>query len=411
VIRPARTPSDPDQHLLHRAQRVLAARTAVAIAVSMLFVGVLALLVVIHGQRHAATELLQQTAATAEDVDDPPPHVWLFELSADNTLTGTANPPSGLPDRAAIDRVHAGRPTETRAATIQGDDYLILTRQRDDTTLQVVVSQHEQTEERDRLLAALALAELVGLLVAVLFAVLLARRATAPLGEALARQRQFVADASHELRAPLTQIHTRAQLLERDITSGATAADLTDDVSRLVTGTRHLGEVIEDLLLSTQLQHQGHLVDDVDLADLAAQVIAEQSPRATEGRVDLALLAESNAPMVVRGREAALRRVLTALADNALSHTPPGGHVTIEISAQDHHVVLKVRDDGSGLDPADAERIFTRFARAGHDDHRRFGLGLALAQEVIVGHRGTITAHGAPGAGATFTIRLPETRP
>jgi signal transduction histidine kinase len=65
-----------------------------------------------------------------------------------------------------------------------------------------------------------------------------------------------------------------------------------------------------------------------------------------------------------------------------------------------------VRDDGSGFDPRDARRIFDRFAR-GHDDHRRFGIGLALAREVISGHGGTIEAHGAPGHGAVFMIRLP----
>ncbi|MFD0524360.1 sensor histidine kinase [Paractinoplanes durhamensis] len=65
-----------------------------------------------------------------------------------------------------------------------------------------------------------------------------------------------------------------------------------------------------------------------------------------------------------------------------------------------------MRDDGTGFDPADSERIFARFAR-GHADHRRFGLGLALAREVITGHGGTIVASGRPGAGATFTIHLP----
>lgn len=404
---------DPDQQLVQRARRTLAVQTAVAIAATILIVAVLALAVVTRSQRNAAQALLRQTAATAEDVTDPPPDVWLFELHDDGTLAGTTDPPQGLPDRAAIDRVHAGGPTETRTVDMDGDDYLMLTRQRDTTTIQVIVGQHQQQTDQRRLLTALLLAELAGLLVAILFATLLARRATAPLAEALARQRQFVADASHELRTPLTQIHTRAQLIERDVRSGATIADITDDIGRLVVGTRHLGEVVEDLLLSTQLRHRVDTDTVVDLAAVATDVITEQSARAAECEVDLTLVPDPAGPSLVHGREAALCRVLTALADNALSHTPPGGHVTFELSSQDHkrHVVLVVRDDGTGFDPADAQRLFTRFARAGHDDHRRFGLGLALAQEVIVGHGGTIDANGKPGTGAAFTIRLPAAHP
>jgi signal transduction histidine kinase len=135
-------------------------------------------------------------------------------------------------------------------------------------------------------------------------------------------------------------------------------------------------------LLSTQLRHRADTVTDVDLAAVITDVITGQSARAAEGGVDLTLAPDPDGPSLVRGREAALRRVLTALADNAISHTTPGGHVTFELSTQDHgrQVVLVVRDDGSGFDPADAQRLFALFARAGHDDHRRFGLGLALAQ-------------------------------
>jgi signal transduction histidine kinase len=84
--------------------------------------------------------------------------------------------------------------------------------------------------------------------------------------------------------------------------------------------------------------------------------------------------------------------------------------VTVELGSGDgpRQVVLIVRDDGTGFDPADADRIFARFARGGHGDQRRFGLGLALAREVITGHGGTVTAWGNPGQGATFTVHLPS---
>jgi two-component system OmpR family sensor kinase len=393
---------DPDRILLRRARRALAIQHTAALAVILVIVGVVALLVVDHGQRASLATDLRQTAATEEDVVDPPEDSWIFRLDAAGKLTATEHAPAAFPDRAALDRVRAGGPAETDSREIDGVDYLIVTRQRSGTTVQVIGSLADQEAERRRLMTALGGAELLGLLVSAASGVLLARRATAPLGDALGRQRRFVADASHELRTPLAQLHTRAQLLRGDLGDGPARAD----VDRLVAGTRELGEVVEDLLLSTQGVAGGGT--EVDLGVLAAGVLAAAGDRARAQDVALGLVTDPDEPSLVRGREAALRRVLTALVDNALSHTPPGGHVAVELSRNPaaRQVTVVVRDDGGGFDPADARRIFDRFAR-GHDDHRRFGLGLALAREVVTGHGGTIEAHGSSGRGAAFTVRLP----
>ena len=400
------TGADPDRLLLRRARRRFAVQQTAALALILLIVGAIALLVVTHGQRTALAGSLRQTAATEEDVVDPPAGSWIFRLDAAGKLAATDDAPAGFPDRAALDRVRAGGAAETSEREVHGTDYLVFTRQRRSTTVQVVGSLAAAEAERRRLLIALGGAELLGLLAAAGTGVLLARRATAPLGDALDRQRRFVADASHELRTPLAQLHTRAQLLRGDLRGGATAADVVPDVDRLVAGTRELGEVVEDLLLSTQGPVGG--AAEVDLGVLAAGVLAAAEDRAGGQEVELTLVTDPDQPSLVRGREAALRRVLTALVDNALSHTPAGGRVTVELGrrAAARQVTVLVRDNGSGFDPADANRIFDRFAR-GHDDHRRFGIGLALAREVITGHGGTIEAHGTPGRGATFVIRLP----
>jgi signal transduction histidine kinase len=396
---------DPDQALLARTRRVLGLQTAAAITLSLLIVGTVVVLVVARTQHVAAESSLRQTAATADDVIDPPLGMWIFKEDAAGRLTGTEDAPDSFPDRAALDRVHAGGPTETA----ERDSYLMITRRRGKATVQVVESTHERMAELRRLLIALGLAELAGLMLAFMAAALLARRATAPLGEALTRQRQFVADASHELRTPLTQLHTRAQLLDRELRAGAAPEDLADDVDQMVMGTRHLGEVIDDLLLSSQLPDRPQNTGAVDLAAVGADVVAGEAARARVQDVELILIRDAEGSSIVEGREPALRRVLTALVDNALSHTPPGGHVTVELGGESspRRITVVVRDDGSGFDPADAERLFARFAR-GHGDHRRFGLGLALAREVITGHGGTIEAWGSPGAGAAFTIRLPR---
>ncbi len=401
--------TDPDRLLLRRARRVLAVQHTAAIAVILMIVGAVALAVVTREQRSSLEGSLRHTAATEEDVVDPPTGSWIFRLDAAGALTATEDAPAGFPDRAAFDRVRSGGPAELTEVRVRGTGYLVVTRRHRASTVQVVGSMAAQRAEQRRLLAALGAAELLGLLVSAVTGVLLARRATAPLGEALARQRRFVADASHELRTPLAQLHTRAQLLRRDLRSGATPPEITPDVERLVAGTRELGEVVDDLLVSTQPQARD---EEVDFGAVAAGVLAAAGDRARDQGVELNLIADADEPSVVRGREAALRRVLTALVDNALSHTPSGGHVSVELGrrAAARQVTVEVRDDGTGFDPADADRIFDRFAR-GHDDHRRFGLGLALAREVVAGHGGSIEAHGMPGAGAVFTIRLPAGAP
>ncbi|MFF5289461.1 sensor histidine kinase [Paractinoplanes globisporus] len=395
---------DADQELLRRARRTLAVRNTVAIALILVFVGAVALLVVYREERSALAVSIRQTAATEEDVVDPPAGSWIFRLDAAGRLTATEDAPPGFPDRAALDRVRAGGPAEET----ETGGHLVVTRRRGAVTVQVVGSLAAQQAQTRRLLAALAAAELLGLAAAALTGRLLAGRATAPLGDALARQRRFVADASHELRTPIAQLHTRAQLIEKDLRTGAGAPDLASDVGRLVAGTRQLGEIVDDLLLSTHLTSRSEAAVEVDLGVVADSVVGGFEERARSQDIDLEVRADPDQPSIVYGREAALRRVLTALVDNALSHTRKGGYVTIELHRLDGpaRVQLVVRDDGTGFAPGDAERLFDRFAR-GHDDHRRFGLGLALAREVITGHGGTIEAAAAPDGGAVFTIRLP----
>ncbi|MFI0373285.1 sensor histidine kinase [Actinomadura sp. 1N219] len=261
---------------------------------------------------------------------------------------------------------------------------------------------------RRRLRRRLAAAEAAGLPVALLAGHAIARRTFAPLEDALARRRRFAADVGHELRAPLTRLHTRAQLAARRLRAGTDAAA---DVDRLVTGTRQLGEIVEDVLVSARLGRCPAGLAPVDLGALAGELAAAESARALERGVTIDV-GRDGGRLVVRGSEPALRRVLSALVDNALRHTPSGGRVQVTVRRTRAAVELTVRDDGDGFDPRDAERLFRRSADrppsdGPSDGSAGFGLGLALAREVVDGHGGTISADGRPGAGAVFTVRLP----
>ncbi len=111
----------------------------------------------------------------------------------------------------------------------------------------------------------------------------------------------------------------------------------------------------------------------------------------------------------VNGAPAALRRALVALVDNAISHTPEGS-VVVRVTGDDDVVRIAVADDGEGLDPADTQRLTERFSRgaSGSGQSRRFGLGLALVDEVVRAHEGHLELTGAIGQGATATMVLPR---
>lgn len=253
----------------------------------------------------------------------------------------------------------------------------------------------------------LIVAGLVGIVFAGVVGFLVARRAVAPLGEALALQRRFVADAGHELRTPLTVLHTRAQLVARRMDADDPSRPLVD---QLLADSRVLGEIVDEMLESAALAAdpaRGELLDPGELVvavTTSMMVLAEQA--------GVRLTAAPGGELRVRGARSALRRALTALVDNALSHTPPGGQVAVTTADVGRTVIITVTDDGDGIGGEDAERLIERFARGqapvgGVGGGRRFGLGLSLVREVASAHGGSFRLTPAPGAGVCAVIELP----
>jgi len=263
------------------------------------------------------------------------------------------------------------------------------------------------------LLISLGIAELAGILASFGVVVLLTRRAIRPLTQALALQRQFVADASHELRAPLTVLNTRAQLIARRFDQGETH-EVKQHIDALISDTHDLADVVEDLLASAAMASDAAPVDRVDLSDVAGNVCDSMFAHAASAEVGLRVERDSDCTgtdFVVVGSASALRRAVTALVDNALSHEHPGGTITIKVGRRGGDVVVDVEDDGVGVEPAAAKLLFTRFAHGNHQGsttgRRRYGIGLALVREIAHAHRGDIHFGQTAGGGATFTLTIP----
>lgn len=247
---------------------------------------------------------------------------------------------------------------------------------------------------------------IVGIAVAGAIGFFIARRAVTPLGQALALQRRFVADAGHELRTPLTVLHTRAQLIARRMAPDDPSRAAVD---QLLEDSRTLSDIVDDLLASAQLGASARQTEEFDLAEVARSVVNELGVLADQGGITLA--ADGQAPLPVRGSRTAIRRAVFALTDNALAHCHPGGTVTIRTSAPESAAIAEVIDDGEGL-ADDPERLLERFAQAGRrattvTGSRRYGIGLALVQEIAVGHGGQLRLERNPCGGTTARLSLP----
>nr|WP_239078112.1 HAMP domain-containing sensor histidine kinase [Streptomyces sp. SID9124] len=343
------------------------------------------------------------------DPAKPPVCIWLYAPGAEPL----SNAPAGFPFHADLAKVRrTGEPVER---TVERDStvYLVRTQPRaDGGVVQAVLDMRFQLADRDHLWFALAVAEVVGLLAAAVTGVFLGRRAVAPLAEALTRQHRFVIDASHELRTPVTQVHTRAQMLVRQAADQDLPVSHRDRLGRLVASTGRLGEVLDDLLLSASLAAGPARRSErrpVDLVALARSVVAEEADRVRARRLTV-VVDDPSHPLFVDGIPSALRRAVGELLSNAIRHTPAQGRIAMALSRSGGMVVLAVTDTGSGFEPAEVKQLFQRFHR-GSGDGGRYGLGLALLREVVTRHGGTVAADGRPGHGARFTIRLPECPP
>jgi two-component system OmpR family sensor kinase len=230
------------------------------------------------------------------------------------------------------------------------------------------------------------------------------------------RMRRFVADASHELRTPLTSIRGFAELYRQ----GAVRSD--EDVRRLMErieaeGAR-MGLLVEDLLLLARLDQQRPLTfAPVDLAAIAGDAVHDAKAVQPDRPIALHLDESLTDVPVVRGDEGRLRQVVGNLVTNALTHTPAGTRVTVTVAeAPDDPgvLVLRVADEGPGMDPADAERAFERFYRADASRTRSAGgtgLGLAIVSSLVAAHGGSVGLDTALGKGAVVTVRLPRSGP
>ncbi|HET9928450.1 MAG TPA: HAMP domain-containing sensor histidine kinase [Rubrobacter sp.] len=237
----------------------------------------------------------------------------------------------------------------------------------------------------------------------------MAGRAMRPARESFEKQRAFVADASHELKTPLTLIRADAEMV---LYRGHLSQEDQKLVEHSLTETDRMGAILSDLLLVARL--------DADEADVATKpfdlvsVLSEEAERfgvrAADKEVHLEVQTPSELPS--RGDSKRTRQIIAVLLDNAVRFVPPGGSIAVSGRLQDRWVEASVRDSGPGISPEHLPRVFDRFYRAEASRTRSTsggtGLGLAIARELARAQDGDVVAESVEGRGATFRLRLPR---
>jgi two-component system, OmpR family, phosphate regulon sensor histidine kinase PhoR len=219
-------------------------------------------------------------------------------------------------------------------------------------------------------------------------------------------RRDFVANASHELKTPVAALRALAETLESALPDDPEAA--RGFVVRIGREAERLDALVRDLLDLSRVERGALAAEPVDLVGLAKEVAESHADRAEERRIRLRteLLPGSS----VRGDRAQLGLMLSNLVDNALRYTAARGLVRIRLNSIDDKVMLQVADTGEGIPASELPRIFERFYRVDKARARRTGgtgLGLAIVRHVAESHGGTVTVESKVGKGSTFTVTLP----
>lgn len=338
--------------------------------------------------------------------------VYVADATGRLVSTPVAGAPTRLPEPAGLATALAGEENLQQVEFSEGISPRILSRPLlIDGQIIGATQVVRGTGERDNQLRLVAIASLVagtaGALVAVGAGLFLARRAMGPIDLAFDRQRTFVADASHELRSPLTVIRANVELAQRLLDAQSEVVVELDAVLSEIDG---MAAMVDDLLILARAEDRQTAATPelVALATLVQGAVVPLLPMAAAEGV--ALVPPGDGGPIVNVYPAAIGRVVRNLVDNALRATPTGGQVAVSIVTESATARVVVSDTGRGIAPAERERIFDRFYRSDAGRARATGgtgLGLAISRALVEAHGGTIGVDSRVGGGAVVWFSLP----
>jgi heavy metal sensor kinase len=220
------------------------------------------------------------------------------------------------------------------------------------------------------------------------------------------QQRQFVSDASHELRTPITVISGYVNMLDR--WGKQDLAALEEGLSAIKSEAVNMDALIEKLLFLARADQGAQLISKarMELAPLIETIIHETSMIAPNHRVIL----DQNDPVIVDADSAALKQMMRIFIENSIKYTPPGGTISIASCQIGQHLEITIQDSGIGIPKKDQSRVFDRFYRVDRSRSKSTGgtgLGLSIARWIAEQHGIILRLNSTPGKGTTVTLRLP----
>lgn len=240
-------------------------------------------------------------------------------------------------------------------------------------------------------------------LISVLAASILANNAVKPLDEAYRKQKEFVSDASHELKTPLSVLLTYIEILQQQPQNAKALQVMKDE-------TKNMSGLIENLLALTRLENtEKPTTQELNAADIIIPLAERLNTVHKDRKQPIKIICSKD--IKVKMSQQHFERLLTILLDNALKYTPADKEILIKAATGEHNVKIEIADQGIGIKSDDLPHIFERFYRADKGRNRQnggFGLGLSLALDIVQKYKGRIKVQSEFGKGTTFFINLPK---
>ncbi|MBN1191983.1 MAG: HAMP domain-containing histidine kinase [Dehalococcoidales bacterium] len=224
---------------------------------------------------------------------------------------------------------------------------------------------------------------------------------------AVESQKQFIQDASHELRTPIATAITNIEVLEMN--EKATIADYQKLMGILKLSLERMNNISNSLQLLSEDAVSCSKWSRVDIPSLIFEVVNESAAEASACNVSLKWLVPEES-LTVKGDASSLKRAFFNLVNNAIKYNRSGGLVTVMAYSTENRLIIEVADTGIGIDGNDLPKVFDRFYRVDKSRSRErggSGLGLSIVRKIVLEHGGEVTAESTPGQGSTFKVSLP----